>query len=66
MRKLTERPDNVGSADSRLTPEMPQTLGFSRRGPKMNRNNAGSFDKRDPNKERWQNQQMAPALRGKQ
>ena len=67
MRNLNQRPDNVGSEDPRLCGEATQNTshGLSRRGPKMNRGNAGSFDMRDPNQERWQNEQMAPRLRGK-
>jgi hypothetical protein len=53
MSKLsnTER-SNDGSADPRLTMEFRQNTshGLSRRGPKMNSGNAGSIEKRVPNR----------------
>jgi hypothetical protein len=49
---VNDRPMPGGSMEPRLVPEFRQTTshGLSRRGPKMNRNNAGSFEKRDPNR----------------
>ena len=57
-----------GSADPRLIPQFQQNTshGLSRRGPKMNPGNAGCFEKRDPNKERWENDVRMPSnLKGK-